>query len=299
MFGYVKPYVPELKVSENEFYRATYCGLCRALGRKSRFLSFTLSYDFVFLAIVDMAVTPGLEVGLGKERCMAHPLHKRAYLKENASLDRSSTAAALLLYYNLLDDIADSKGAKRLFSKICLPKARRLRKKYMGDGALDKAISEKLAALNEAENDRASSVYVPAEIFGELLGEVFAAGHESEQSVSKCLYSLGKYVGRWIYITDALDDIESDRKSGSYNPFLVGGDDADPDFRRRIEEALTFELIGAEKAVDLIDIPDVGLKDIIYNIIYMGMPETAKKVISGENKNKKKKKGAHDSERSL
>ena len=47
MFGYVKPYVPELKVKENEFYRATYCGLCRALGRKSRFLSFTLSYDFV------------------------------------------------------------------------------------------------------------------------------------------------------------------------------------------------------------------------------------------------------------
>ena len=297
MFGYVKPYVPELKVKENEFYRATYCGLCRALGRKSRFLSFTLSYDFVFLAIVDMAVTPELKVELGKERCMAHPLHKRAYLKENGSLDRSSTAAALLLYYNLLDDIEDSRGAKRLFAKMCLPKARGLRKKYMGDGSLDKALSEKLAALSEVEKGSASSVYEPAEIFGELLGEVFAAGHEDGQSVSKCLYSLGRYVGRWIYVIDALDDIESDRKSGSYNPFLVSGDADDPDFKRRIEEALTFELIGAERAVDLIDIADIGLKDIIYNIIHTGMPETAKKVISGENKNKKK--GARDSEGSL
>ena len=297
MFGYVKPYVPELKVKENEFYRATYCGLCRALGRKSRFLSFTLSYDFVFLAIVDMAVASDLKVELGKERCMAHPLHKRAYIKENAPLDRSSTAAALLLYYNLLDDIEDSRGAKRFFAKMCLPKARRLRKKYMGDGTLDKAISEKLVKLSEAEKRSASSVYVPADIFGELLGEVFAAGHESERNVSKCLYSLGKYVGRWIYIIDALDDIESDRKSGSYNPFLVSGDADDPDFRRRIEEALTFELIGAEKAIDLIDIADVGLKDIIYNIIHIGMPETAKKVISGDSKNKKK--GTRDIEGSL
>ena len=32
MFGYVKPYIPELKVKEYEFYRSVYCGLCRSLG---------------------------------------------------------------------------------------------------------------------------------------------------------------------------------------------------------------------------------------------------------------------------
>ena len=33
MFGYVKPVVSELLVKENEFYRATYCGVCRAMKK--------------------------------------------------------------------------------------------------------------------------------------------------------------------------------------------------------------------------------------------------------------------------
>jgi len=292
MFGYVKPFVPELKVKENEFYRAAYCGLCRALGRKSRFLSFTLSYDFVFLAVVDMAITENSGIELGKERCIAHPLRKRAYIKSNRSLDRTSSAAAILLYYDLLDDINDSKGIKRLFSKACLPKAARLRKKYMGDGVTDCAAKEKLSALSEIEKRGAESIYQPAEIFGELLGEIFRASVESgdEDAAGKgvCMYSLGRHIGRWIYIIDALDDIEKDEKSGSYNYFVASGQYKEEDFRRLIGEALTFELIEASKAVDLLGITDSGLLDIINNILTCGMPKEADAVISGKNKSSKR-----------
>jgi hypothetical protein len=31
MFGYLRPLIPELKVSEYHRYRANYCGLCRAV----------------------------------------------------------------------------------------------------------------------------------------------------------------------------------------------------------------------------------------------------------------------------
>ena len=31
MFGYVKPLSDELLVKEHNFYRATYCGICRAM----------------------------------------------------------------------------------------------------------------------------------------------------------------------------------------------------------------------------------------------------------------------------
>ena len=34
MFGYVRPYKPELKVKEYEMFRAAYCGLCWALKEK-------------------------------------------------------------------------------------------------------------------------------------------------------------------------------------------------------------------------------------------------------------------------
>ena len=76
MFGYVKPFVPELKVAQHELYRAVYCGLCRAMGRVTGQASrFTLSYDLVFLAAVRMILegeTPVLE----HFSCMAHPLTK-------------------------------------------------------------------------------------------------------------------------------------------------------------------------------------------------------------------------------
>ena len=53
MFGYVKPNIPELRVRENELYKATYCGLCRTMGKTTGCLSkLTLNYDFAFLALV-------------------------------------------------------------------------------------------------------------------------------------------------------------------------------------------------------------------------------------------------------
>ena len=293
MFGYVKPFVPELKVKENEFYRAVYCGLCKALGRKSRLLSFTLSYDFVFLAIVDMAVNKEQRIELGRQRCYAHPLKKRSYIEGNPSLDRTAGAAALLLYYDLLDDIADGRGIKKLLAKLALPKARRIRKKHIGDGRLDGIIAKKLDALSKIENDLSGSVYAPADIFGQLLGEVFrnAGDGDPESPLCRCLYTLGRYTGRWIYVVDALDDIKKDKKSGSYNPFVISGEADDPEFGRRMNEALIFELIEAEKALDLIEIPDAGLRDIVYNILRLGMPTVAKKVIAGEyGKNNKKRK---------
>ena len=55
MFGYVKPDKAELLVKEYEFYRATYCGVCRAMKKYTGVLSNVgLSYDSVALALVRM-----------------------------------------------------------------------------------------------------------------------------------------------------------------------------------------------------------------------------------------------------
>ena len=57
MFGYIKPYKPELKVKEFDTYQAVYCGLCRQLGEAfGPFAKLTLSYDFTFLAMAAMAL---------------------------------------------------------------------------------------------------------------------------------------------------------------------------------------------------------------------------------------------------
>jgi hypothetical protein len=60
VFGYVKAYKPELRVKEFEFYKAVYCSLCRDLGKKYGLVSrFSLSYDFTFLALLQLSLDDG------------------------------------------------------------------------------------------------------------------------------------------------------------------------------------------------------------------------------------------------
>ena len=57
MFGYIRVDKSELKIKDYEMYKAVYCTLCRKLGRKYGILSrLTLSYDFTFLALLNMSL---------------------------------------------------------------------------------------------------------------------------------------------------------------------------------------------------------------------------------------------------
>ena len=73
MYGYVRTHAPELKVREQEYYRAVYCGLCRTMGKCTGQCSrMTLSYDFTYFALVRMALT-GSFPAIKARRCLAHP----------------------------------------------------------------------------------------------------------------------------------------------------------------------------------------------------------------------------------
>ena len=86
MFGYVKPVRGELLVKEEEFYRATYCGICRSMKKHTGALSnVTLSYDSVFLALVRMLYIPDSDFGVEMRRCIAHPMKKRGMTQRPAS----------------------------------------------------------------------------------------------------------------------------------------------------------------------------------------------------------------------
>ena len=57
MFGYIKADKPEMKIKEFEIYKAVYCSLCKELGKSYGLLArLTLSYDFTFLALLNMAL---------------------------------------------------------------------------------------------------------------------------------------------------------------------------------------------------------------------------------------------------
>ena len=131
MFGYIKPDIPELKVKEHELYKATYCGLCRTMGKCTGcFSKFTLSYDFAFLAMLELAVKnkmPEFE----NCRCAVNPLKKKTCAKSCNELDFSASVAMIMLYYKVVDNIHDSKGLKKLGWILLKPFASSAHKKAM------------------------------------------------------------------------------------------------------------------------------------------------------------------------
>ncbi len=270
MFGYVTPLTEELKVKEHIFYKSVYCGLCRCMGKRVCTESrLTLSYDVVFLVLVRLALT-GETQEFDTGRCVASPLKKKVFLKPNETLSYSAAAGALLAYYNLADNARDSRGAAKAGAGVLLGMLGRMRKKA-GIPELDRLISGKLSALTEQERSGCATLDSAASLFGELLSEVFAYGLEG--SGARIASQIGYHVGKWIYTADAADDFSDDRKKGSFNP-LPGLD------KEALRCSMTLELEAAAAAIALISLSDTGIRNIIENILYLGMPSRMEKILS-------------------
>ena len=281
MFGYVKVSKGELKVKEYELYRGAYCGLCRSMGKCTGQCSrMSLSYDFAFLVALRLALTD-TPVEFRQRRCIAHPLTKRSVMERNDVLDYSAYAAAILSYHKIKDDLADEKGMKRLRALLMLPITASWRRRALKAGLseLDGKVSEHLRRLSELEENGLASVDTPARVFGDLLSDMVSFGLEGSRR--RIGAELGAHIGRWIYTVDALDDAAEDRRKGRYNPFLLlyGGRLPEGEELSLIADGLKAELVGAEAAMDLLETDKTAVKNIIENILYLGLPETVEKII--------------------
>ena len=282
MFGYVRVNAQELRVREYESYRALYCGLCKSMGKCTGQCSrLSLSYDFVFLAAVRIALS-GEIVKAERIRCLLHPFKKKQAVQDSDALAYCAHASALLSYHKLRDDQADEKGFKKLRAVLARPlffrAYKKAKKKYP---ALDQKIAEELSALSAIEQDLQAppSADAPASCFGRLMEAVFCEGLEGADA--RIAATIGRFVGHWIYLTDAADDYPEDCKKNRFNPYrrIFESTPTEAEWQG-IQNALTLTLSKAEQAYLLIDRhpqPEIG--EILDNLFYLGMPSTVEKLI--------------------
>ncbi len=279
MFGYVKIKREELRVREYEYYRAAYCGLCRSMGKCTGQCSrFTLSYDIAFLSQVRMALC-GTVPSFKKRRCIAHPVRARMMMEPNEQLCYAADVSAILSYEKCRDDVADKRGVGRLLARLLLwaawPAYRRAKGRH---GELAIRVREKLAELSALERARRASVDEPAAVFGDILSMLMAEG--LPQNVGLVAREIGKKVGRFVYIIDAIDDASRDAKTGNFNPIvLLFGEDPKKEQRQLLEDALISCLDDAAAALDLVGEKNTPCRAILENILYLGMPSTAREIL--------------------
>lgn len=293
MFGYVRPFKPYLRMCEYEVYRAVYCGVCKAIGREfGQIPRFSLSYDLAFLALCDMSLNKE-QLVCKSQRCIAHPFVKRTCGLDNKALRRSASIGSILVYHKLKDDISDSDLKDRLKAKAALVFFEGVyNKASVKYKSLSEQIEHQLKLQNQLEKEKCSSVDMASSPTAEIMRAAFCAVSDDLDKKMK-LGRFGYFLGRYIYLTDALDDIIKDSVSGSYNPLLCGisGKLSQKEYKRiaaKTESSIRLTLGSlAESYVAL----DFGLyKTILDNIIYLGLNDTFIRVKERRfNKQKKRK----------
>lgn len=283
VFGYVKICKPELKIKDYEIYKGVYCSLCKEMGRSFGVVSrLALSYDFAFLALMKMSLDDKCPK-VKKGHCSFNPFHKcNCFEKDNKWIRFSAYIAMIMMYYKIKDDIEDNGFFKKIASLLMLPIAKvfhkKAKKKYV---ELDCVVEELMKQQKELENKKCENIDVAANPTATALGEIFAYSETDEQQ-KRIIQHLGYCVGRYVYIIDAIDDLDEDLKTGEYNTFaishsLLKGDDtksvkleAGEIIDRTISEIInTYELLTVNRFDNIFD-----------NIFYEGLYKEKERVVN-------------------
>lgn len=291
VLGYVKAFKPELKIKDYELYRGVYCSLCRALGRNySPIAQLFLSYDFAFAAVLRLAVAQGC-FSFVQKRCPYNPAKKCMICSEKGELDLCSHAVIITVYYKVLDNLCDKGLKSKLIAALIYPVVRLMHKKAARLAPeIEKAIGESMKIQAETEKKENVGIDEAAHPSADALGKVISLGFDGENRDK--LYSLGYMVGRFVYILDAADDLESDIKIGSFNPFKsefsdIKDEKSRKDFSKKADEMLNLTHSRALDALD--EIEKKRFEDILENIVFDGLDHSRKKVLNKYNESTEKR----------
>lgn len=218
MFGYVTPLKEELKVRQLDLFKSYYCGLCQHIKKDfSNIPRLTLSYDITTMAILLDATDPQ-RVKLKKQPCIISP-RKRPVVQQSKPLKYAASVNVLLSYYKLKDDYLDEHSLR---SKLLLPQLRPFLQKVPSEFRfLHPIIKSNLNKLQELERSKNfSSLDEIADPFATLVGTIIRKYPYTTANKGD-LYRFGYALGKWIYLMDALDDLQKDIENNSFNPLYV------------------------------------------------------------------------------
>ena len=155
----------------------------------------------------------------------------------------------------------ERKYRKLAYAKLLEGKCRKMEAAY---SEKIRRVDELLKEISQGELAQDYNMDQMAGRFGEVMAEIFAwRRDEWEESLRK----IGFYLGKFIYLMDAYEDLEQDKKNGMYNPFQQMFDT--PDFEETSNRILTMMM--AECSREFEKLPILEDVEILRNILYSGV----------------------------
>ncbi|MBQ2936373.1 MAG: hypothetical protein IJD96_09085 [Lachnospiraceae bacterium] len=261
MFGYVVINKGEMKFKEFDVYQSYYCGLCRALKERYGVLGqISLTYDMTFLVMLLTSLYEP-ETAKGMTKCIAHPFEKHQ-TRRNEFSAYGADMNVLFSYYKCLDDWQDDKKILKLaYSKLMKKSYHKINGFYVDKV---KKMDALMREFGQKEQENIDDIDKMAGLFGELMGEMFVVKQDEWEDN---LRRLGTYLGKFIYLLDAYEDVEEDIKSGRFNPLKSRYEN--PDFEEEIKTILTMMMAGCCQEFE--KLPIIDHIEILRNILYSGV----------------------------
>ncbi len=267
MLGNVKPYLPHLNEESKIRYNAYYCGLCKVLGRQNGIFSrFLLNYDMVFVAMIYDSLN-NIRSHINSQGCFANPFKKKSVISFTEGTAYRADVLVMLAYFKVKDDIRDEDIAKKVVYTAALPYF------YFKYKAAEKRNTQLAQVLRE-QSKKQSELEKQSSSFDELCmptANMVKAilNNCTKERDKRAIGQMGFFLGRVIYMTDALIDREEDKAKGRFNAFNSSNYTDD----RAKEECFMAlgELAHWYNSMELKDI-----KEITDNIIYMSMARNIK-----------------------
>ncbi len=221
MFGYVRYDMPNLYIKDFMLYKAMYCGLCKGIGAScGQAARMGLSYDMAFLSAL-LHNMCGKDIRVEKQHCFEHMIVRQPIAAVDELTEELGALNTVLIYYKLTDDIEDENRGrgKRLWFRRGFKRAE---KRYP---ELVRIVDGNMRAQAAREKEKTPSPDIAADATANMMRELsdYFLKEKKSEATAELFYALGK----WIYLIDALDDYDKDKKKGSYNPFVLSYGSAD------------------------------------------------------------------------
>ena len=285
MFGYTFPIEPMMTNEEQSAYRAYYCETCHQLRDGYGVMSTVIvSYEMTFANIILNSVLKG---GVIDKEPKAGKLCVFRHSDNHTELLRRLAAYTVLVANNgLIDDKLDGPSVKSNLGLLWLNRSiERAKRDFPG---YDELIMKGYGILREKEQAGCDD---PVEMGkASAASMIWVLREMVEEEWTSDLEQLFENMGVWVYVLDAIEDLDDDFKDHQYNPFLVGCEDftTGRDYIQRniyrISGILNGIIANIQTAYQRIRPQMVANQTVTDNIIYQGVPVAVRRVMAGESK---------------